>query len=118
MTLGVTGPTGFADGTAASFGGSDSEITVPGGYFTAAGGAGESVELWFTATKAGTLLSTGSGTGGNPPTLWVNSSGCVEGEHQRDPAETDDVRVGDRGRQVAPGSVHAQRGRGELDWHR
>ena len=80
VTLGVTGPTGFADGTAASFGGSDSEITVPGGYFTAAGGAGESVELWFTATKAGTLLSTGSGTGGNPPTLWVNSSGCVEGE--------------------------------------
>ena len=80
MTLGVTGPTGFADGTAASFGGSDSEITVPGGYFTAAGGAGESVELWFTATKAGTLLSTGSGTGGNPPTLWVNSSGCLEGE--------------------------------------
>ena len=80
VTLGVTGPTGFADGTAASFGGSDSEITIPGGYFTAAGGAGESVELWFTATKAGTLLSTGSGTGGNPPTLWVNSSGCLEGE--------------------------------------
>jgi RHS repeat-associated protein len=80
VTLGVTGPTGFADGTAASFGGSDSEITVPGGYFTAEGGVGESVELWFTATKAGTLLSTGSGTGGNPPTLWVNSSGCVEGE--------------------------------------
>jgi RHS repeat-associated protein len=80
VTLGATGPTGFADGTAASFGGSDSEITVPGGYFTAAGGAGESVELWFTATKAGTLLATGSGTGGNPPTLWVNSSGCVEGE--------------------------------------
>ena len=79
VTVGVTGPTGFADGTAASFGGSDSEITVPGGYFTAAGGAGESVELWFTATKAGTLLSTGSGTGGNPPTLWVNSSGCLEG---------------------------------------
>jgi RHS repeat-associated protein len=80
VTLGVTGPTGFADGTAASFGGSDSQITVPGGYFTAAGGAGESVELWFTAAKAGTLLSAGSGTGGNPPALWVNSSGCVEGE--------------------------------------
>jgi RHS repeat-associated protein len=80
VTLGVTGPTAFADGTAARFGGSDSEITVPGGYFTAVGGVGESVEMWFTATKAGTLLSTGSGSGGNPPTLWVNSSGCVEGE--------------------------------------
>src|ERR1700728_1636434 len=79
VTLGVAGPTGFADGTAASFGGSSSQISVPGGYFTAAGGAGESVELWFTATKAGSLLSTGTGTGGNPPALWVNSSGCLEG---------------------------------------
>jgi RHS repeat-associated protein len=80
VTLGEPGPTGFADGTAAGFGGSDSEITVPGGYFSAAGGAGESAELWFSAAKAGTLLSAGSGTGGNPPALWVNSSGCVEGQ--------------------------------------
>ncbi len=79
VTLGATGPTGFADGTAASFSGSGSQISIPGGYFAGTGGAGESAELWFSATKAGTLLSTGSGTGGNPPTLWLNSSGCVEG---------------------------------------
>jgi RHS repeat-associated protein len=79
VTLGVTGPTGFADGTAAGFSGSGSQVSIPGGYFAGTGGAGESVELWFSATKAGTLLSTGSGSGGNPPVLWVNSSGCVEG---------------------------------------
>lgn len=79
VTLGMAGPTGFADGTAAGFSGSGSQISIPGGYFAGAGGAGESAELWFTATKAGTLLSTGSGTGGDPPVLWVDSSGCVEG---------------------------------------
>jgi RHS repeat-associated protein len=79
VTLGVTGPTGFADGTAAGFSGSGSQVSVPGGYFAGTGGSGESVELWFSATGAGTLLSTGSGSGGNPPLLWVNSSGCVEG---------------------------------------
>ena len=79
VTLGVAGPTAFADGTAAAFGGSGSQISIPGGYFTGAGGAGESTELWFSATAAGTLLTTGAGTGGNAPTLWVNSSGCVEG---------------------------------------
>ena len=79
VTLGSAGPTGFADGTAAAFSGSGSQISIPGGYFTGSGGAGQSAELWFSATAAGTLLSTGSGTGGNPPTLWVNSSGCVEG---------------------------------------
>ena len=79
VTLGVTGPTGFPDGTAAGFTGSGSQVSIPGGYFAGRGGGGESVELWFTATKAGTLLSTGSGTGGDPPTLWVDSSGCVEG---------------------------------------
>ena len=79
VTLGVTGPTGFADGSAASFSGSGSQVSVPGGYFAGTGGAGESAELWFSATKAGTLLSTVTGTGGNPPTLWLNSSGCVEG---------------------------------------
>ncbi|MCW2929608.1 MAG: hypothetical protein JWM19_570 [Actinomycetia bacterium] len=79
VTLGVAGPTGFADGTAAGFTGSGSQVSIPGGYFAGTGGAGESAELWFTATKAGTLLSTGSGTGGDPPVLWVNSSGCVEG---------------------------------------
>lgn len=79
VTLGAAGPTGFADGTAAAFTGSGSQISIPGGYFSGAGGAGQSAELWFSATAAGTLLSTGSGTGGNPPTLWVNSSGCVQG---------------------------------------
>jgi len=79
VTLGAEGPTGFADGPAASFSGSGSQVSVPGGYFAGTAGAGESAELWFSATKAGTLLSTGSGTGGNPPTLWLNSSGCVEG---------------------------------------
>ena len=79
VTLGVTGPTGFADGTAAGFTGSGSQISVPGGYFAGARGGGESAELWFSATKAGTLLSTGTGSGGDPPTLWVNSSGCVQG---------------------------------------
>jgi RHS repeat-associated protein len=78
-TLGVAGPTGFADGTAASLSGSGSQLSIPGGYFAGTGGAGESAELWFSATKAGTLLSAASGSGGNPPTLWVNSSGCVEG---------------------------------------
>ncbi|HET9171596.1 MAG TPA: DUF6531 domain-containing protein, partial [Actinospica sp.] len=73
VTLGATGPTGFADGTAAAFTGSGSQVSIPGGYFTGAGGAGQTVELWFSATAAGTLLSTGSGTGGNPPTLWVNA---------------------------------------------
>jgi RHS repeat-associated protein len=79
VTLGEPGPTGFADGTAAGFSGSGSQISIPGGYFAGTGGAGESVELWFSAAKAGTLLSAGSGSGGNPPLLWVNSSGCVEG---------------------------------------
>ena len=79
VTLGAAGPTGFADGTAAAFSGSGSQISIPGGYFSGAGGAGESVELWFSATAAGTLFSTGSGTGGNQPTLWVNSGGCLEG---------------------------------------
>jgi RHS repeat-associated protein len=78
-TLGVAGPTGFADGTAASFSGSGSQLSIPGGYFAGTGAGGESAELWFSATKAGTLLSAASGSGGNPPTLWLNSSGCVEG---------------------------------------
>jgi RHS repeat-associated protein len=79
VTLGEPGPTGFADGTAAGFSGSGSQVSIPGGYFAGTGGAGESAELWFTATKAGTLLSTGSGSGGSPPVLQVTSSGCVAG---------------------------------------
>jgi RHS repeat-associated protein len=79
VTLGTPGPTGFPDGTGAAFSGSGSQISIPGGYFAGPGGAGESAELWFSATKAGTLLSAGSGSGGNPPLLWVNASGCVQG---------------------------------------
>ncbi len=61
VTLGVAGPTGFADGTAASFGGTGSQVTVPGGYF---GGTGaESAELWFK-TAHGTLLSSSTGQNG------------------------------------------------------
>ena len=78
VTLGAAGPTGFPDGTAASFSGSGSQISVPGGYF--AGNGAESVELWFqTTTAGGTLLSTNTGTGGNPPTLWIDSGGCLNG---------------------------------------
>lgn len=78
VTLGAAGPTGFADGTAARFSGSSSQISIPGGYF--AGSGPESAELWFNTTKAGTLLSSSSGpTGGNPLTLWINSEGCLEG---------------------------------------
>ena len=79
VTLGAAGPSGFADGTAASFNGTSSQITVPGGYF--AGSGAETAEVWFKTTKNGTLLSSGSGpTGGEPLTLWVPKGGaCVEG---------------------------------------
>jgi RHS repeat-associated protein len=77
VTLGVPGPTGFSDGTAASFTGSSSQISIPGGYW--AGTGAESAELWFNTTKSGTLLSSGTGpTGGNPVSLWV-TGGCLEG---------------------------------------
>jgi RHS repeat-associated protein len=78
VTLGVSGPTGFADGTAAGFTGSGSQVSIPGGYW---GGTGaESAELWFDATKStGQLLSVGTGpTGGNPISLWL-SSGTLHG---------------------------------------
>jgi RHS repeat-associated protein len=79
VTLGVTGPTGFADGTAAGLAGSSSQISIPGGYFGATGGAGESVELWFNSAGPGTLLSASAGSGGDPPALWISSGGCLEG---------------------------------------
>lgn len=40
VTLGAPGPTGFADGTAAAFSGTGSQISVPGGYFTSTAGPG------------------------------------------------------------------------------
>jgi YD repeat-containing protein len=83
VALGVPGPSGFANGTAASFSGSGSQISVPGGYFTGSGTAAESVELWFqtTSTSSQTLLSAGAGpTGGTPPALWLASGGCLAAE--------------------------------------
>ncbi len=80
VTLGAAGPAGLPDGTAATFSGSSSQISVPGGYF---GGAGaQSEELWFKTstaiTRAVTLLSASSGTGGNKPTIWISQfSGCL-----------------------------------------
>ena len=80
VTLGVPGPTGFPDGSATSFSGNGSQISIPGRYFSGAGGAGESAELWFqTSAAAGTLLSAGSGSGGNPPTVWIDAKGCLRG---------------------------------------
>jgi RHS repeat-associated protein len=70
VTLGAAGPTGFADGTAASFNGSTSQVSVPGGYF--AGTGGESAEVWFKTTATGTLLSSATGpTGGQPMSLYL-----------------------------------------------
>ena len=76
VTLGAAGPTGFPDGTSATFAGSGSQVTIPGGYFAGAGTA-ESAELWFKTTAAGgTLLSSGTGTGGEPLGAWL-ASGCL-----------------------------------------
>jgi RHS repeat-associated protein len=78
ITLGAAGPTGFADGTAASFGGGSAQISVAGGYF--AGTGAESAELWFNTKGTGTLLSSGpSNTGGEPLGLSVATGGCLVG---------------------------------------
>ncbi len=51
-----------------------SNVTL-GGYF--AGTGTESAELWFkTTASSGTLLSSGTGTGGEPLGAWL-SSGCL-----------------------------------------
>jgi RHS repeat-associated protein len=77
VTLGVAGPTSFPDGTAASFSGSGSQISIPGGYFSGGGGAGESVEFWFKTTSPNaTLLSATAGSGGSPPLIWLDD-GCL-----------------------------------------
>jgi len=81
VTLGAAGPTGFPDGTAASFNGTSSQVSIAGGYF---GGTGaESAELWFRTAQAGgsgTLLSSSSTqSGGEPMALWIpQSSTCLE----------------------------------------
>src|SRR5439155_19321277 len=71
VTLGAAGPTGFPDGTAATFNGTSSQVSIAGGYF--AGTGAESAELWFKTTGHGTLLSSGSGSNGEPMALWVPS---------------------------------------------
>jgi RHS repeat-associated protein len=78
VTLGAAGPTGFPDGTAATFSGAGSQVSIPGGYF--AGNGAESAELWFQATAAnGTLLSSSTpNSGGDPMSLWI-SGGCLNG---------------------------------------
>jgi len=78
VTLGVAGPAGLSDGNAAGFGGTNSQVSIPGGYF---GGTGaETAELWFSATGHGTLLSSGTGQNGEPMALWVPSGyKCLEG---------------------------------------
>jgi RHS repeat-associated protein len=79
VTLGVPGPESFANGTAASFNGTTSQVSIPGGYF--AGTGAESAELWFSTKAPGTVLSSGSPqNGGEPVTLWVNAYHCLEGE--------------------------------------
>jgi RHS repeat-associated protein len=84
VTLGVAGPAGFANGNAASFNGSTSQVSIPGGYF--AGTGAEAVELWFSTKSDGTLLSSSSPqNGGAPMALWLsqdiaNGGGyCLEG---------------------------------------
>jgi RHS repeat-associated protein len=79
VTLGAAGPTGFPDGTAATFNGTSSQVSVPGGYF--AGNGAESAELWFKTTKAGTLLSSAAGpTGGEPLSIYIpKGATCLEG---------------------------------------
>jgi RHS repeat-associated protein len=73
VTLGGPGPTGFADGPAASFNGSNSQVAIPGGYF--AGTGGESAEVWFKTTATGTLLSSAAGpAGGQPMSLYLASA--------------------------------------------
>jgi RHS repeat-associated protein len=79
VTLGAAGPSGFPDGTSATFNGTTSQITVPGGYF--AGSGAESAEVWFKTTKTGTLLSSGSGpTGGEPLSIYIpKGATCLQG---------------------------------------
>jgi len=78
VTLGAAGPIGSADGTAATFTGSGSQISIPGGYWAGTGNGAESAEIWFNPTNlTGQLLSTSAGSGGNPIDLWL-SDGCLE----------------------------------------
>jgi RHS repeat-associated protein len=79
VTLGAAGPAGDPDGTAASFNGSSSQVSIPGNYFSGIGA--ESEELWFKTTSSGTLLSASTPqNGGNPPALWIDTYGCLDAQ--------------------------------------
>ena len=77
MTLGAAGPTGFPDGTAATFNGTSSQITIPGGYF--AGTGAESAELWFKTTKARDAAVVRLRVTGGEPMSSVGPSGELPG---------------------------------------
>jgi RHS repeat-associated protein len=80
-TLGAAGP--FADGTAASFNGSSSLVSVPGAHVAPAGASTQ--ELWFkTTATSGVLLGVqNAAVGGSPsvglPVLWIDSGGKLRG---------------------------------------
>lgn len=79
-TLGVEGPFGRNDTTAASFNGTDSHVQLPGGVTSAA------VELWFSTTGSGVLLSyqnvpiTNTASGDFNPALYVGTDGKLYGQ--------------------------------------
>ncbi|MFF8944220.1 LamG-like jellyroll fold domain-containing protein [Streptomyces sp. NPDC014864] len=84
VTLGATGP--FSDAKAASFDGTASQVTLPGG--SVPGSGAESTSMWFkTSTPNGVLLgasknplSAGTTVSGYTPVLYVGSSGKLHGE--------------------------------------
>ncbi|MFL4949989.1 LamG-like jellyroll fold domain-containing protein [Streptomyces sp. MMS24-I31] len=84
VTLGGSGP--FGDAKAASFDGTASSVTLPGG--SVPGSGAESAGMWFkTSTAGGVLLgaskdplSGGTTPGSYTPVLYVGSSGKLYGE--------------------------------------
>ncbi|MET7380234.1 LamG-like jellyroll fold domain-containing protein [Streptomyces sp. NPDC005526] len=84
VTLGSTGP--FSDAKAATFDGTASQVTLPGG--SVPGSGAESASMWFkTSTPNGVLLgasknplSAGTTASGYTPVLYVGSSGKLHGE--------------------------------------
>ncbi|MFV2011251.1 MULTISPECIES: LamG-like jellyroll fold domain-containing protein [unclassified Micromonospora] len=81
VTLGAAGP--FADGTAVSFDGSASLVSVPGERLAPAGT--RSQELWFRTTGTGDVLAgvQDAAVDGTPsvgsPVLWIDSDGRLRG---------------------------------------
>ncbi|MGK4586129.1 LamG-like jellyroll fold domain-containing protein [Kitasatospora sp. HPMI-4] len=85
-TLGTTGPSGSADGTAVTFNGTTSSVQLPA---TAAAVAGpNTIELWFKTTTSGTLYGYQSFPLGAAhtnsdfwnPALYVGSDGKLYGD--------------------------------------